>query len=243
MSRYKLIIEYDGTNYQGWQSQPTGNTVQDVMEMAMCTLFSEPISLVGSGRTDKGVHAYGQVAHFDANTKILPTRMARAINMYLPEDIRVKKAEKVSDDFHARFDAKRKTYLYKLYIDDIPSAINRHHAHQVYGNVDIKLMQEACKHFVGTHDFYAFSSKSDKEDTVRTLYSVDMQVDGNNIEIYITGDGFLYNMVRVIVATIIEVGKGKIKLEDIDKIFLSKDRSKSGKRLTAEGLYLVSVDY
>lgn len=243
MSRYKLTIEYDGTNYQGWQSQPTGNTIQDVMEMSLSTLFNEPISLVGSGRTDKGVHAYGQVAHFDSSTDILPFRMPRAMNMYLPEDIRVVKAEKVSDDFHARFDAKSKTYLYKLYLNDIPSAIRRNYAHQVYGKVDIDKMIEASKCFVGTHDFYAFSSKSDKEDTIRTLEKVDVIVNGKDIDIVLKGNGFLYNMVRVIVATLIEVGKGKIKIEDIRYIFDSRDRSKSGKRLTAEGLYLMNVEY
>ncbi len=243
MSRYKLTIEYDGTKYSGWQSQPNGNTIQDVMEMSLSTLFSKPVSLVGSGRTDKGVHAYGQVAHFDMDTDILPYKMPRAMNMYLPEDIRVLKAEKVSDSFHARFDAKSKTYVYKLYLSDIPSAIRRNYAHQVYGKVDVAKMAEACKYFVGTHDFYAFSSKSDKEDTVRTLENVSITQNGDEVEVLLKGNGFLYNMVRVIVATLIDVGKGRISMEDIPQIFESKDRSKSGKRLTSEGLYLMKVEY
>lgn len=243
MSRFRLTIEYDGTNYKGWQSQPHKNTIQDRIEGALFDLFGKKTVLCGSGRTDTGVHAFGQVAHFDMDTDMTARKMVRAINAHLPDDIRVKKAEKVADDFHARFDAKSKTYMYKLYLNDELSPIRRNYYHQVYGKVDIDKMRDACKYFEGTHDFYAFSSKSDKEDTIRTLECVNLTQNGDEIYITLKGDGFLYNMVRVIVATLIDIGKGRIACEDIPRIFDSKDRSMSGKKLTAEGLYLMKVEY
>ena len=243
MARYKATIEYDGTNYKGWQSQPSKNTVQDVIENALREIFDKKIVVFGSGRTDTGVHALGQVAHFDADTKMTCGKLLRAINAHLPSDVRIKDIEQVDDNFHARFDARRKTYLYKLYLSDVISPLRRNYAHQVYGKVNVDKMTEATKYFVGTHDFYAFSSKSDKEDTVRTLDEVELTRKGDEVDIVISGDGFLYNMVRVIVATIVEVGKGRINAQDIPKIFDEKDRSKSGKKLSPEGLYLVSVEY
>ncbi len=243
MARYKATIEYDGTNYKGWQSQPKGDTVQDAIENALKEIFGKKITVFGSGRTDTGVHALGQVAHFDAETVMTEGKLLRAVNAHLPEDVRIKKLEKADENFHARFDAKRKTYLYKLYLSDVISPLRRNYAHQVYGKVDVNKMKEATDYFVGTHDFYAFSSKSDKEDTVRTLDYVNLTQNGDEVDILMCGDGFLYNMVRVIVATIVEVGKCKIPVADIPKIFEGKDRSKSGKKLSPEGLYLVSVEY
>lgn len=243
MSRYKLTIEYDGSNYCGWQSQPDGNSVQDKIEVSLMKLFGKKITVYGSGRTDKGVHAYGQAAHCDIDTLMPTHKLITAINAFLPMDIRIKAVEIAADDFHARFDAKSKTYIYKLYISDISSPIRRKYYHQIYGEVDVALMAEACKCFLGKHDFYAFSSKSDKEATVRTLTEVKLERQADEIYITITGDGFLYNMVRVIVSTIIEAGKGKIKISDIPEIFTSRDRTKSGKKISAEGLYLLKVEY
>ena len=242
--RIKLTVEYDGGPFCGWQSQINGTTVQGEIERAFFEQTGQKINLVGSGRTDAGVHALGQVAHFDTDCAIPPEKIAYAINTHLPESIRILKSELVGEDFHARFNAKKKTYIYKIYTGDISSPIRRNTAVFVRGTLDDEKMKEALAYIVGEHDFTCFmASGSPVKDAVRTVYSLDFEKDGNDYTFRITGNGFLYNMVRIIVGTLIYVGQGRISPNEVKNIIDSKDRTLAGITMPPQGLYLESVVY
>jgi tRNA pseudouridine38-40 synthase len=255
--RYKTTITYKGTAYVGWQRQLNGLSVQEVLEGALSKLFQMPISATASGRTDAGVHAEGQVVHFDSPDHIPEDKMPYAINALLPDDISVLSCERAEDDFNARFSAKRKTYTYRLYTSrQRRPLLNDTHAH-IVTPLDLRLMREAADIIEGTHDFKCFeASGSVVKSTVRTVFKVEISaksLDGTPfdgdiltegiIEISVTGNGFLYNMVRIIAGTLVYCGTGKLSVEQIRGILLSGDRTLAGKTMPPEGLTLTSVEY
>lgn len=245
MRNIKLTIEFDGTAYHGWQSQNNAITVQDVVTAALSDLTGEDCSLTGSSRTDAGVHAQGFVCNFHTSSSIPADKFAFALNTRLPDDIVVIGSEVAADDFHARFSAKGKTYRYLIHNSKFPSALLRDRAYHVYYPLDIDAMRKAAGFFIGTHDFYAFSAAGGSvKTTVRTITDakVTSQFD-NLIELRITGDGFLYNMVRIIAGTLIEVGFGRLKSDDIPELITGLDRRKAGRTAPAHGLYLLEVYY
>lgn len=244
MRNIRLTIEYDGKEFNGWQKQPNKLNIQGNLEKVISDLTKEEIEIIGSGRTDAGVHALGQVANFKTNSNIPIEKFAIAINSRIKQSIRVKKAEEVDERFHSRYNCKRKTYRYIINTSETGSAIYRNLEYNIKMQLDVKKMQEAVKFFVGEHDFSAFkSSGTSSKSSVRTIYNAKVEQDGERIIIELTGNGFLYNMVRIISGTLVEVGLNKIKPEDITKIIESKNRQNAGKTLPPCGLYLVSVEY
>jgi tRNA pseudouridine38-40 synthase len=245
MANYKLEIEYDGTKYKGWQRlENSGPTIQGKIEGVLTQLLDESIEIIGSGRTDAGVHALGQVANFKTKQDLPSRKILEYLNQYLPEDIVVKKVEAVDERFHSRIKAVNKTYLYKIWNGSVPSAIHRKFSYHVPGNLDVKAMIEGGSYLVGKHDFIAFSSlKKIKKSTEREIYKVDITRSGNLIEIAINGEGFLYNMVRIIVGTLINIGQGKVPPDAIQHILKSKDRQLAGETVPPQGLFLVKVNY
>lgn len=244
MRNIRLTIEYDGKEFNGWQKQPNKLNIQGNLEKVISDLTKEEIEIIGSGRTDAGVHALGQVANFKTNSNIPIEKFAIAINSRIKQSIRIKKAEEVDGRFHSRYNCKRKTYRYIINTSETGSAIYRNLEYNIKMQLDVKKMQEAVKFFVGEHDFSAFkSSGTSSKSSVRTIYNAKVEQDGERIIIELTGNGFLYNMVRIISGTLVEVGLNKIKPEDITKIIESKNRQNAGKTLPPCGLYLVSVEY
>lgn len=244
MKNIKLIIEYDGTNYYGWQKQNDKVTIQGTLEEAVRNLTKEENDVIGCSRTDSGVHARGFVASFKTESTVPPHKFREAINYRLPDDIVVLSSEEVSEDFHPRYLAKGKTYEYTIYNNLVPTALNRAFSYHYKYPLDIESMKEACNFFKGTHDFKAFRSEgSSVKTTVRTIYDLNIKTEGDFIKISVSGDGFLYNMVRIIVGTLINVGRGKIAPHDIEKIIAGKDRKEAGDCVPAKGLKLVEVYY
>ncbi len=242
--RVKLTVEYDGTAYCGWQIQPNGVTVQQKIEDAIFAVTDQRSSVTGSGRTDSGVHAKGQVAHFDTSCSIPADRLCHALNTALPEDIRVISSEQVNDAFHARFCAKKKTYCYRLYSSKVSRPLLDRYAARVNFELDISAMQRVAEAFVGEHDFCAFmASGSEVKDTVRTVYSASVKKVGEAIEFTVCGNGFLYNMVRIMAGTLVEVGAGRMTEEQVKGAVEGKDRAMAGKTMPPEGLTLISVEY
>lgn len=242
--RYAVTIQYLGTNYCGWQNQKNGISVQGVLEKAFLKLFKGEVAVFGSGRTDAGVHALGQVAHFDTDSKIPADKIPFAVNTLLPNDIRVVGCKVVANDFHARFNAIQKTYVYRLYVSPHINPLKMHIAEHITGTLDIDNMVKASSYIEGTHDFKCFlASGSNVKSTVRTVSKIDIDCKNEDISISVSGDGFLYNMVRIIAGTLVDVGKGKIKADDIPNIILSKNRTLAGKTLQAKGLCLKEVKY
>lgn len=242
--RIKLTVEYDGTEYCGWQVQPNGVTVQQRLNEAIRAVTGVEAQVTGSGRTDSGVHAEGQVAHFETSSTIPPERFAPALNSALPSDIRVVHSELAGDDFHARFCAKKKTYRYRMYLSETIRPLKDRYSVQLPYPVDILSMRAAAEVLVGTHDFSAFmSSGSEVKDTVRTVYSAEVSCSGDDITFTVCGNGFLYNMVRIMVGTLVDVGLGKLTCDDVRLAVSGEDRSKAGKTMPARGLTLVSVEY
>ena len=245
MRKIKLTIEYDGTNYHGWQIQKNANSVQETIEKAISKLLDEKVALVGCSRTDVGVHAYGQVAHFLTNSNIPGDKFSYAINNLLPSDIVVKQSEEVTEDFHSRYSSKGKKYRYFIYNAAHASAIMRNRSYHVRPVLNFEEMKRAAKYFVGQHDFAAFQATGGQvRSTVREIYSIDVSIKEDNlIAIEVSGNGFLYNMVRIIAGTLIYVGMGKIKADEIPNIIYSLDRTRAGKTAPAEGLYLMEIYY
>jgi len=244
MRNIKLTLEYDGTKYFGWQKQKERVTIQEKLEEALSLLTNDKIDIIGSSRTDAGVHARGFVANFKTNSKIPAEKFREAINHKLPEDIVILKSEEVEEDFHARYDAKGKTYSYGIIMREVPPSIGKDYLYHIKKPLDINKMKEACKYFIGEKDFVAFkSSGSSVKTTVRTIKNLYIEDDRDIIRIYVTGDGFLYNMVRIIVGTLIMVGNNKIEPEEITSIIESKDRKKAGICVPAKGLILEEVFY
>lgn len=244
MKRILIVIEYDGTNYKGWQQQKDYATVQQTLTEALIVTCGHDLTVHASGRTDDGVHAIAQTAHFDTTCTIPPERIAAAVNTKLPDDIKVLKSFEVSLDFHARFSAKRKTYVYKFYTAKVFSPLKRFHYTLVPQQLNIEAMKKACEYLEGTHDFAAFKSTFCKlSNTVRTMYSAKIVNYENIIEFHVCGNGFLQHMVRILAGTLLEVGKEKYPPEFVKEIILKKDRSLAGKTCEPQGLYLKEVEY
>ena len=228
----------------GWQKQPNKLNIQGEIEQAISSLTGEEIDLIGSGRTDAGVHALGQVANFKTNSKIPIEKMAVAINSKLKKSIIIKKAEEVDERFHSRYNAKNKTYRYIINNSEYGSAIYRDFEYHFPIKLDVEKMKRAAKYFEGEHDFSGFkASGTSTKNSVRTIYKAEVKEKGERILIELTGNGFLYNMVRIISGTLLEVGLGKIEADNIPDIIESKNRQNAGKTLPAHGLYLVEVKY
>ncbi|MDQ2087617.1 tRNA pseudouridine(38-40) synthase TruA [Herbivorax sp. ANBcel31] len=244
MKNIKLIIEYDGTNYHGWQIQKNADTIQGILKDTIKTLTGEEVTLNGSGRTDSKVHAYEQVANFKTSSNIPAQKFSYALNSMLPKDIVIKKSERVEMDFHARFNVQGKMYRYLIYNSKFPSAILRDRAWHISYNLNFEDMKRATAFFMGTHDFSAFkASGSSVKSSIRTITYISLDKNDDIISLEIAGDGFLYNMVRIITGTLIDVGMGKIKPENIKDIIEGLDRKRAGKTAVPEGLYLVKVYY
>ena len=203
-------VSYKGTNYQGWQRQKDAPTIQETIENVLSKILDTPITIYGSGRTDSGVHAIAQKAHFDYNGSFPLKRLIGAANTYLPEDIKIQNAEIVPDDFHAQFSAKKKTYIYKFYVSRIPLPLEDRYSVQIPYSIDrfdVSLVKNALSHLIGEHDFRAFSSTGSKiQNTTREIYDISLTQNGNQFELSVTGNGFLYNMIRIIVGTMIKIG-------------------------------------
>lgn len=259
MRNIKLTIEYDGTNYCGWQVQNSCHkkAIQEVVEVTLQKILQEKIRLIASGRTDAGVHALAQVANFKTNSRIAPEKLQLALNGLLPEDIAIAKIEEVGQDFHSRFCAKSKIYRYTILNRAYPSVFLRNRAYYCTYSLAIKLMQQEAKVMLGRHDFKSFcASGSSAKDTVRTIKRISIKRITSSLQllalsskeaslmtIEIEADGFLYNMVRNIVGTLIEIGRGKFPKGSLRKILLAKDRSHAGPTASACGLCLVAVKY
>ena len=244
MKRVGLVVAYDGTNYRGWQIQPNGSTIQGVLNDALTDLLGEKIEIMGAGRTDAGVHALGNVAVFDTNTRIPGEKISYALNSRLPEDIRVVESRQVSENFHPRHVECRKTYEYKIWNDKFENPLVRYYSHFFYGNLDIGKMNEACRYFIGLHDFTSFCSVgSQVQSKIREIYSISVEKNNRLITIRATGNGFLYNMVRIIAGTLIKVGQGQLEPAEIPKIIDGKNRELAGPTAPARGLALVEINY
>ena len=244
MRNIKLTIEYDGKCYNGWQKQPNKLNIQGEIERAIYNITKEEVDLIGSGRTDAGVHALGQVANFKTNSEISIEKLPLAINSQLKNSIVIKEAEEVDERFHSRYNAKHKTYRYIINNSKCGTAIYRNLEYSYPLKLDVEKMKQASKYFEGEHDFKAFkSSGTSSKNSVRTIYKAIVKQEGEKIIIELTGNGFLYNMVRIISGTLLDVGLGKIRAEEIPEIIESKDRQRAGKTLPAHGLYLVEVKY
>ena len=245
MRNIKILIEYDGKNFAGWQNQPNKVSIQGEIERALKEITGEAIDVTASGRTDAGVHALGQVANFHTESKIDINKFPYALNAKLPKSIVVKKAEEVDDRFHSRYNCKGKTYRYVINNNEFPSAINRFREFHVAQKLDIDAMKKALGCFEGTHDFKGFKSSggSERKTTIRTIEKAELKENDGIISVELSGDGFLYNMVRIIVGTIVDVGLGKINADKIPAIIASCDRTRAGKTLPPHGLYLIEVRY
>lgn len=244
MKRVRLIISYDGTNYCGWQVQINGITVEEIINRELSNLLGEEITVIGASRTDSGVHAIGNVAVFDTETKIPAEKISFALNQRLPDDIRIQKSEEVSADFHPRYCDSTKTYEYKILNRKFPDPLNRLYTYFVYMPLDVKKMKMAAEYLVGEHDFASFcSAGSQVKTTTRIIYALDITKERDMINIRISGNGFLYNMVRIIVGTLLKVGLGVYPPEHVKEILEAKDRYQAGPKAPARGLTLVGIEY
>ncbi|MBC8552761.1 MAG: tRNA pseudouridine(38-40) synthase TruA [Candidatus Brocadiales bacterium] len=243
MNNIKLVIEYDGTNYVGWQQQKNGITIHGKLSKAIERVVNEEVTLQGSGRTDAGTHAVGQVANFKTKSNIPIYNLVQAINSYLPKDIVVRAAKRVPEKFHSRYSAKSKIYCYTILNSNIRDAIGRNYCLHYSTPLDIEKMQKASKVLVGRHDFSAFKSKSEVLSSVRTIMKLEIKKKGKFLMFTVEADGFLYKMVRSIVGTLLEVGKGKMTIAEFKKIVKSGARAKAGNTVAANGLCLLKVKY
>lgn len=244
MGRFLLKISYDGTAYHGWQVQPNGITVQAVLCDALSKMCKETVNVTGCSRTDAGVHANEFYCHFDSTLNIPETAFVDGLNSVLPKDIAVFNCTAVADDFHARYCALGKNYIYRFYDGDVRNPFLRNYALHIPKKLDENKMNEFCKQIIGKHDFAGFSSsKRTVTDTVRTVYDCKTYRDGDYVILSITADGFLYNMVRIIAGTALDVSFGKINPEDTKDLLKSADRNRAGATLAPYGLYLNKVFY
>ncbi len=242
--RVKLTVAYDGTNYCGWQVQPNGVTIESVLNHHLSELLGEEIRVIGASRTDAGVHARGNVAVFDTTARMPAEKISYALNTRLPEDIRIQGSCEVAADFHPRFCRTVKTYEYRICSRRFPDPCSRLYSLFYYWDLDEKRMQQAADHLVGTHDFTSFcTSRPEITDHVRTIYSLDVLREGEMITVRVRGNGFLYNMVRIIVGTLLRVGSGRMEPEEIPEILAARDRSRAGETARAHGLTLVGIEY
>lgn len=245
MPRYKLTIAYDGTRYLGWQVQETGDSIQSLTQKALETALRHPIQLTGSGRTDAGVHARGQTAHFDTDLPIDLSRLRISLNALLPEDIRILQIESVPDSFHARYSARSKIYHYHLHLDRVADPFSRLYRAQVFVPIHLERLKIAAQLFLGTHDFSAFanSKETKSDDTIRTLYRLDVVEQKGGVRLEFEGDGFLYKMVRNITGTLLDIAAGRFEPEEVAVMLASKDRRKAGAAAPSHGLFLMEVRY
>lgn len=241
--RIKLTVEYDGTDFCGWQCQKNGTSVQSVIEKAIFDVSGESVRVTASGRTDAGVHARGQVAHFDSGFSVPPEKWRYAINGKLPQSILILSSER-ADGFHARFDAKRKTYVYRMYQAESESPIKRRFAARIDKIDCLAEMKKCAEILLGTHDFKCFqASGSSVKDTVRTIFVSQISVCGNDVEYTVCGNGFLYNMVRMMSGALVAAGKGKLSSESLKEMLVSGSRGAYVKTMPPNGLTLESVEY
>lgn len=245
MQNYRMTIQYDGTRYNGWQKQGnTADTIQEKLEAIISELTGEKTELNASGRTDAGVHALGQVANFKTEARVDTEYMLKQLNRYLPKDIRVLDLRQADIRFHSRLNAKKKTYIYRIDNTDFGSVFDRKYAMRFGERLNVDDMRRAAAYYVGEHDFKSFCTKKNmKKSTVRIIYSVEITQNDGIIEIAYCGNGFLYNMVRILTGTLMEAGRGRIKPEDIPGIIAAGDRGKAGFTAEPEGLFLKSVEY
>ena len=244
MRRIKLIVAYDGTDYCGWQIQPNGITVEEVLNRALFRLTGEEIRVIGASRTDAGVHARGNIAVLDTASTIPAERFAYAVNPLLPEDIVVVKSEEVPQDWHPRYQNSVKTYEYRILNREMPDPLKRKYIWHVSFPLDIDKMREAAEHLKGQHDFRSFCSvHTAVKSTVRTIYTLDIVKSGDEIIIRISGNGFLYNMVRIIAGTLAEVGRGFRTPEDVRDLLTAKEREQAGATAPPQGLTLIRIEY
>ncbi len=245
MRNIKLVIEYDGTNYHGWQVQPNGPTIQEVIEEKIQTMTRQRVRLTGSGRTDAGVHALGQVANFRTDSTIPVEGFQRGLNSLLPPDIAIQSAEEVDLQFHAQYGAKRKTYRYVILRRGVSSALFRNYSWRVPGGLDVPAMEEASRLLIGRQDFTSFrGADADTEDPVREVFqSRWSKKDSDFLHFTMEADGFLKHMVRNIVGTLVEVGKGKRSSEEFGQVLRARDRRQAGLTAPPQGLFLVEVKY
>ena len=245
MNNYKLVIQYDGGRYKGWQRLGSGeNTIQGKIENVISEMLGREVEIIGCSRTDAGVHAFAQIANFKIKENIPENEIKNYLNRYLPQDISVKEVTIESDRFHARYNSKAKTYLYKIWNEEYTNPFMRKYSMHVEEKLNINKMKEAAKYFLGEHDFTAFSNaKSKKKTMVREIYSIEFEKKDGFIQIRISGNGFLYNMVRKIVGALIEVGAGRLSVENIQTMIELKDRSQVSTLADPNGLYLEKVDF
>ncbi len=244
MRRIKLIVAYDGTEYCGWQVQPNGLAVQEVLNRSLSGWLGEPIHTIGASRTDAGVHARGNVAVFDTKARMPGDKFAYALNTRLPEDIRIRGSMEVSPEFHPRFTSTVKTYEYKIFNSHFPDPLCRRDSLFWYGGLDLEAMREATECLKGTHDFRSFTTVSgQRENTVRTIHDIELWKKEEMIHIRITGNGFLYNMVRILVGTLLEIGKGSRCPWQMEQILQARDREAAGPTARPCGLTLLGIQY
>lgn len=244
MKRVRLTVAYDGTDYHGWQIQENGNTIEAELNRALSDLFGEQIQVIGASRTDAGVHALGNVAVFDTESLMPASKIAYALNQRLPEDIRIQRSEEVPGSWHPRRCESRKTYEYRIYRGEFPMPVKRLYTHFIYYPLDVGKMREAAAYLEGKHDFKSFCQTGSKaESTVRILYLALVEEQGADLVIRVCGSGFLYNMVRIIVGTLLEVGQGKRAPESMAEILAARDRSAAGPTAPACGLTLIKYEF
>lgn len=244
MRNIKLTIQYDGTRYAGWQFQKNGLSIQEVIQGAIKKITGKKTNLVGSGRTDAGVHAEAQVANFKTRSRIPLKNLQMALNSALPDDIVISKAEEALLRFNARYDAKSKIYRYAIINNDFVNPLLRRYVAKCFYKIDIDLMRKAVKHIVGRRDFTSFRTiDGEEKDAIRTIEYIKFEKSKDIVYIYIKADGFLYNMVRTVVGTLIEVGRGKRTVDHVKEILKKRDRRCSGPTMPAKGLCLVRVFY
>ena len=253
MKRIMITVAYDGTSYAGWQRQDNATAIEEVIENALCELTGEAVDIAGASRTDAGVHAYGNVAVFDTGSSIPAEKFCMAINSFLPDDIRVLASAEVDPDFHPRYADSEKTYQYHILNTDIALPTMVRYAHHIYGRLDVDAMRAGASCLIGEHDFSAFcAAGSQVKSKVRTIYEISIDRTplydeedeyDSDICIRITGNGFLYNMVRIIAGTLIDVGLGRRSVESVEEALRSGDRSRSGPTAPAKGLFLEGIEY
>lgn len=251
MKRVRLTVAYDGTNYHGWQLQNNGITIEEELNRALSQLTGEEIRVIGASRTDSGVHALGNIAVFDTESLMPAEKISYALNQRLPEDIRIQKSEEVSADWHPRRCESRKTYEYRIYRAEFPMPTKRFYSYFTYRSLDVAKMREAARYLEGEHDFKSFcqagshvlQDPDQAESTVRTLFSLQVEEQGADLVLRVCGNGFLYNMVRIIAGTLIEVGQGKREPETMTGVLAACDRSAAGPTAPAHGLTLIKYEF
>ena len=242
--RIRLTVAYDGTNYHGWQIQDNGITIESELNRCLEELLGEPVQVIGASRTDAGVHALGNIAVFDTKSRMPAEKFSYALNQRLPEDIRIQRSEEVALDWHPRHCASRKTYEYRIYRAEFPMPVRRLYSYFTYRVLDVDKMRQAAAYLIGEHDFKSFcQTGAQVESTLRTVYSLEVEEQGPELVIRVCGNGFLYNMVRIIAGTLMEAGQGKREPESMAAVLEARDRTAAGPTAPAQGLTLVRYEY